>query len=50
MIINNIGLDIDITIQKNVDNIVDKNVISYLGTLITGPVRPILTVSTNISR
>lgn len=40
----NIGLDIDITIQKSVENIVDKNVISDLGTLVTGPVRPILTV------
>ena len=34
----NIGLDIDITAQKSVENIVDKNVISDLGTLITGPV------------
>ena len=32
----NIGLDIDITTQKSVENIVDKNVISDLGTLITG--------------
>ena len=43
----NIGLDIGIIVQKSVENIVDKNVISDLGTLITGPVRPILTVSTN---
>jgi len=43
----NIGLDIDKTAQKSVENIVDKNVISDLGTLLTGPVRPILTVSTN---
>jgi hypothetical protein len=28
----NIGLDIDITAQKSVENIVDKNVISDLGT------------------
>jgi hypothetical protein len=34
----NIGVDIDITTQKSVENIVDKNVISDLGTLITGPV------------
>ncbi|VVC26412.1 Hypothetical protein CINCED_3A007971 [Cinara cedri] len=34
----NIGLDIDITTQKSVENIVDKNVISDLGTLIIGPV------------
>lgn len=42
---SNIGLDIDrITTQKSV--IVDKNVISYLGTtLTTGPVQPILTVN-----
>jgi hypothetical protein len=46
----NIGLDIDITTQKSVENIVDKNVISDLGTLITGPVRPILTVSTNVGK
>jgi len=46
----NIGLDIDITTQKSVENIVDKNVISDLGTLITGPVRPILTASTNVSK
>ncbi|XP_025197028.1 uncharacterized protein LOC112595861 [Melanaphis sacchari] len=39
----NIGLDIDKTAQKSVENIVDKNVISDLGTLLTGPVRPILT-------
>ncbi|KAL4125788.1 hypothetical protein QTP88_010028 [Uroleucon formosanum] len=41
----NIGLDIDKTAQKSVENIVDKNVISDLGTLLTGPVRPILTVT-----
>ncbi|KAL4131439.1 hypothetical protein QTP88_008752 [Uroleucon formosanum] len=41
----NIGLDIDKTAQKSVENIVDKNVISDLGTLLTGPVRPILTLS-----
>ncbi|KAL4083617.1 hypothetical protein QTP88_028933 [Uroleucon formosanum] len=41
----NIGLDIDKTAQKIVENIVDKNVISDLGTLLTGPVRPILTVT-----
>jgi hypothetical protein len=46
----NIGLDIDITIRKIVENIVDKNVISDLGTLITGPVRPILTLSTNVGK
>jgi hypothetical protein len=43
----NICLDIDITTQKSVENIVGKNVISYLGTLITGPVRPILIVCKN---
>ncbi|KAL4135611.1 hypothetical protein QTP88_007209 [Uroleucon formosanum] len=41
----NIGLDIDKTAQKSVENIVDKNVISDLRTLLTGPVRPILTLS-----
>ena len=46
----NIGLDIDITTQKSVENIVDKNIISDLRTLITGPVRPILTVSTNVGQ
>jgi hypothetical protein len=46
----NIGLDIDITTQKSVENIVDKNVISDLGTLITGPVRPILIISTNVGK
>jgi hypothetical protein len=33
----NIGLDIDITTQKSVENIIDKNVIFDLGTLITVP-------------
>jgi len=46
----NISLDIDITTQNSVENIVDKNGISDLGTLITGPVRPILTVSTNVGK
>jgi hypothetical protein len=46
----NIGLDIDITTQKSVENIVDKNVISDLGTLITDFMRPILTVSTNVGK
>ncbi|VVC41689.1 Hypothetical protein CINCED_3A001251 [Cinara cedri] len=41
----NIGLDIDITTQKSVENILDKNVISDLRTLITGPVQPILTLN-----
>jgi len=35
----NIGLDIDITAQKSVENTVDKNVISDLGTLITGELK-----------
>ncbi|XP_008179531.1 zinc finger MYM-type protein 1-like [Acyrthosiphon pisum] len=40
----NIGIEIDITAQKSIESIVDENnVICDLGTLITGPVRPILT-------
>jgi hypothetical protein len=46
----NIGLDIETTTQKSVENIVDKNVISDLGTLITGPVLSILTVCTNVGK
>jgi hypothetical protein len=46
----NFGLYIDTTTQKIVENIVDKNVISDLETLIKGPVQPILTVSQNVGK
>ena len=47
----NIGIEIDINAQKSIESIVDENnVICDLGTLITGPVRPILTVSINIGK
>lgn len=47
----NVGIKIDTTTQKSIESTVDENiVISHLGSLITVHVRPILKLSTDVSK